>query len=228
MPEEFDGGPDPDGAPDPQGVPESREASDPSWVPDVRLRRLVDRLSDRFGRGSEPEPRPGHTESAVSLILRTSADLEVLLIKRAESERDPWSGHVALPGGRRDLEDANLTQTAIRETSEETGVELASAGWHLGRLARLEPSHPNLPPITISPYVFGVPDQIEASANSREVDQVLWVSLSVLFDPQTRGTTTIQLPEGPADFPCYNVEGHVVWGLTFRILSEFGGLADSL
>jgi 8-oxo-dGTP pyrophosphatase MutT (NUDIX family) len=228
MPAEFDGGPDPHRASDPHGVPESREASDPAWVPDVRLRRLVDRLSDRFGHRSEPEPRPGHTEAAVSLILRTAAELEVLLIKRAESERDPWSGHVALPGGRRDLEDANLTQTAIRETSEETGVELASAGWPLGRLARLEPSHPNLPPITISPYVFGVPTQIEASANSREVDQVLWVSLPLLFHPETRGTTTIQLPEGPADFPCYNVEGYVVWGLTFRILSEFGGFADGL
>ena len=197
-------------------------------IPDARLRILVDRLSGRPEHGREPEPRDGHTEAAVSLILRVSAELEILLIKRAESERDPWSGHVALPGGRKDPEDANLTRTAIRETAEETGVELSDAGWRLGRLTQVAPSHPTLPPITITPYVFGVPEEIEAAPNSAEVDQVLWVALPVLLDPKTRGTTTIQLPEGRADFPCYRVDGHAIWGLTFRILSEFSTLAHGL
>ena len=197
-------------------------------IPDARLRRLVERLSGQPQHGSEPEPLDGHTEAAVALILRASAELEVLLIKRAESERDPWSGHVALPGGRRDAKDADLTQTSIRETAEETGVELSSSGWSLGRLGRVVPSHPTLPPITITPYVFGVPETIEANANSAEVDQVLWVTLPVLLDPKTRGTTNILLPEGSADFPCYWVDGHAIWGLTFRILSEFGELAGGL
>ena len=96
----------------------------------------------------------------------------------------------------------------------------------MGRLAQVAPSHPTLPPIAITPYVFGVPPEIKASAASPEVDRVLWVTLPVLFDPRTRGTTTIQLPAGPADFPCYWVDGHAIWGLTFRILSEFGGLAN--
>ncbi len=122
----------------------------------------------------------------------------------------------------------DLTQTAIRETSEETGVALSSSGWPLGRLARVVPSSPGLPPITITPYVFGVPESIEAEADSVEVDQVLWVPLPVLLDPKTRGTTTISFPEGPADFPCYRVEGHVVWGLTFRILTEFAELVGDL
>ena len=197
-------------------------------IPDARLRELVDRLSDRPEPRREPEPRDGHTEAAVSLILRASAELEVLLIKRADSERDPWSGHVALPGGRKDSEDANLMRTAIREAAEETGVELSDSGWRLGRLAQVTPSHPNLPPITITPYVFGVPEVIEARANSAEVDRVLWVALPVLLDPKTLGTTTIVLPEGPADFPCYWVDGDAIWGLTFRILSEFGEVAYGL
>ena len=96
----------------------------------------------------------------------------------------------------------------------------------MGRLAQVAPSHPTLPPIAITPYVFGVPPEIEASAASAEVDRVLWVTLPVLFDPKTLGTTTIQLPAGPSDFPCYWVEGHAIWGLTFRILSEFGDLAN--
>ncbi len=197
-------------------------------LPDARLRSLVALLSSQSELPSEPEPRDGYTEAAVSVILRASSELELLLIKRAESERDPWSGHVALPGGRRDPEDASLAQTAIRETSEETGVELSSSGWPVGRLAQVAPSHPTLPRITITPYVFGVPKEIEATANSVEVDRVLWVSLPVLLDPKTVGTTTIQLPEGQADFPCFWVDGHAIWGLTFRILSEFGELAKKL
>jgi 8-oxo-dGTP pyrophosphatase MutT (NUDIX family) len=192
------------------------------------LRELVDRLSGRPEHGREPEPREGQTEAAVSLILRASAELEVLLIKRAESERDPWSGHVALPGGHKDPEDANLTRTAVREAAEETGVELSKSGWWLGHLAQVTPSHPNLPPITITPYVFGIPEVIEAHTNSAEVDRVLWATLPALLDPKTVGTTTIVLPEGPADFPCYWVDGHAIWGLTFRILSEFGEVAYGL
>ena len=197
-------------------------------IPDTRLSRLAGRLSGQPEHRSAPEPPDGYTEAAVSLILRASAEIEVLLIKRAESERDPWSGHVALPGGRRDAGDASLAQTAIRETSEETGVELSSSGWPLGRLAQVTPSHPTLPQITITPYVFGVPAKIEASGNSAEVDQVLWVPLPVFLDPKTSGTTTIPLPQGPEDFPCYEVDGHVIWGLTFRILSEFCALAGGL
>jgi 8-oxo-dGTP pyrophosphatase MutT (NUDIX family) len=206
----------------------SEKLSDPRNVPDVRLRALVDRLAARQGHDDEPEPLDGRAEAAVSVTVRTSAELEVLLIKRAESKRDPWSGHVALPGGRRDPEDEDLTRTAIRETSEETGVELGSVGWFLGRLARVAPTHPTLPPIMITPYVFGAPEKALANSDSDEVDQILWVPLRVLFDPRTRGTTTISFPEGPTEFPCYRVEGHMIWGLTFRILSGFGELAGAL
>ena len=62
--------------------------------------------------------------AAVALVLRQAPALELLLIKRSSSEDDPWSGQMALPGGRRDPADAGLQHTAIRETHEEVGLDL--------------------------------------------------------------------------------------------------------
>ena len=195
--------------------------TDNDLPPDPRLQRVTALLSSDGRRASEPEAPEGHAQAAVSLVLRTTAELEILLIKRAESERDPWSDHMALPGGRRESGDLDLVGTAIRETAEETGVELESRGWPLGRLDEVSPTSKRLPRLTVVPYVFGVPQEVTASVNSPEIDSVMWVELSTLRDPDTLGTTTIDLPEGPRDFPCLQVGGHAVWGLTFRILTDF-------
>ena len=183
---------------------------------------------DGHAAASDPQPLEGHAQAAVSLILRTATDLELLLIKRAESQRDPWSGHMALPGGRREPGDPDLAGTAIRETAEETGVELGSRGWHLGRLDEVFPTSEHLPRLTIVPYVFGVPHEVTASVNSPEIESVMWVELSTLRDPGTRQTITIDLPEGPRAFPCFRVGEHAVWGLTYGILTGFLKLFDGV
>ena len=193
---------------------------------DTRLRQLGDVLAAHPDRGHAPEPREGHIEAAVSVVLRAGGDLELLLIKRAISERDPWSGHIALPGGRRDPEDADLMRTAIRETAEETGVRLDPPAWHLGRLAEVTPNHERLPRLTVVPYVFGVAATTEARVGSPEVESVHWLSIRTLLRPETRGSVTILLPDGPKEFPCFRVGELLVWGLTFRILTGLLELID--
>jgi 8-oxo-dGTP pyrophosphatase MutT (NUDIX family) len=157
----------------------------------------------------------------VALVLRAREPLELLLIKRAQSERDPWSGHMALPGGRRDESDTDLLRTAIREALEETGVDLERGGKPLGRLEDVAPSSPRLPKLTITPYVFGVSASVEARVASPEVERVCWVGLSHLSDPATRSRIEIPLPGGTRIFPSFLVEGEHVWGLTYRILERF-------
>ncbi len=193
--------------------------TDSPTPPDVRLQRLARLLSSDGTAPGEPLEVKGRDQAAVSLVLRTTADLELLLIKRAEVERDPWSGHMALPGGRRDLDDRDLLVTAMRETAEETAVELDALGWRLGRLEPVCPTGERLPRLTIVPYVFGVPPEVTAAVNSPEVESVRWVALSTL--PATHRITTIRLPEGPREFPCFRVGEDAVWGLTYRILTGF-------
>lgn len=168
-----------------------------------------------------PPPDPDYLQAAVSVVVRANHDLELLLIKRARSERDPWSGHMALPGGRKDLEDQDLQVTAVRETLEETGLDLARLGVPLGRLDEIKPGSVRLPKLTIAPFVYGVPSHAAARVASREVDAIHWVPLDRLRAPECNGEVEIPLPGGVRSFPCFHVAGEIVWGLTYRILQQF-------
>ena len=173
------------------------------------------------GADDPPPPDPDWLQAAVAVVVRAGRGLDLLLIKRARSERDPWSGHMALPGGRRDPQDASLQATAVRETLEETGLDLAGVGLPLGRLDEIKPGSLRLPKLTIAPFVYGVPALAEARVASREVDAVHWVPLEELRAPGTHGDVEIPLPGGARPFPCYRVVDEIVWGLTYRILRQF-------
>jgi 8-oxo-dGTP pyrophosphatase MutT (NUDIX family) len=187
---------------------------------DPRLRAL----RERFGvdpLDELPDPSLDRMEAAVALIVRARPVLDVLLIKRATHERDPWSGQMALPGGRFEPLDSGLLGTAIRETAEETGVDLAAAGAPLGRLDDVAPASPHLPRMRIAPYLFAVPANTAARVASHELEAVHWVPLDVLAHPETASTTRIHFSGFSKTFPSYHVVGEHVWGLTHRILSGF-------
>ncbi len=187
--------------------------------------QLLD-IQRAFSAAPVPHPHPAmepgnRKHAAVSLILRGGPETEVLLVRRAESAGDPWSGHMALPGGRRDDSDTSLLHTAMRETLEETGLDLEGKGTGLGSLKPLEPNTTRLPPISIFPYVFGVPEGTEARVASPEIVEVLWVPLSYLSSPEASSSVNIPLGDLNREFPCFRVGKRVIWGLTYRILEEF-------
>ncbi|NNM04801.1 MAG: hypothetical protein HKO65_06820, partial [Gemmatimonadetes bacterium] len=79
-----------------------------------------------------------------------------------------------------------------------------------------------LPPITIFPFVFGVPAGTNADSSSREVDEALWVPLAALRDPRSASTVEIQYKDTSSrTFPCIRIQDRVIWGLTYRILNGF-------
>jgi 8-oxo-dGTP pyrophosphatase MutT (NUDIX family) len=183
------------------------------------LRRRLDGLP---GRDGDPSPQPGGWLAAVALVLRPAGSrTELLMIKRASHERDPWSGHMAFPGGRRETVDASLLHTAIRETREEVGIDLEGDGEPLGRLGVMAPVSPSLPPVTIVPFVFRVEPETTARVASREVAEYHWVPLRHLGDPENRITHHFTHEGLRRAFPAIDVEGRTVWGLTHRILADF-------
>jgi 8-oxo-dGTP pyrophosphatase MutT (NUDIX family) len=170
------------------------------------------------GREAAPVPA-GTVETSVTVILAPGeTGPEVLFIRRAEREGDPWSGHIGLPGGRREPGDADLLETALRETREEIGVDLPRACL-LGALEDLNPSVPTRPARLIRPFVFGVSAKPEAKA-SDEVVESYWVPLAALAPCE--GDATVSIKGQRIQVPCFRVAGLppglVVWGLTYRIL----------
>lgn len=164
---------------------------------------------------------PSLREAAVSLLVRPREHLELLLIRRAELEGDPWSGHVALPGGRRAPDDTDLLDTARRETEEEIGVPLGRVGTFVGALDEITPGNPLLPPIVIAPFVLAVPPDTEAHPDPREVQAALWIPIDALRDERAASEMIVHLEAERRSFPAYAYEDFLVWGLTYRVLQQF-------
>jgi 8-oxo-dGTP pyrophosphatase MutT (NUDIX family) len=193
---------------------------------DSRLSILHETLQLRPARRAQRDPLS--REAAVALLLRARDQLELLLIKRAQHEHDPWSGHIALPGGRRSPEDADLVATAYRETEEEVGVALSRFGQYLGALDEVAPQNPRLPPLVIAPFIVTVPANTNAIANPAEVEFAVWVPLPALREPATMDEILIHFEGSRRKLPARRYAGHVIWGLTLRILEQFFSVLDEV
>ena len=160
--------------------------------------------------------------AAILLVLRARDDgePELLLIKRADAEGDPWSGHIACPGGRMEPADHDLAVTAVRETWEETGIDVARDGRLLGQLDDLSPRSALLPPIIIRPFVAIVRSDVGITA-SAEVASAFWVPVSALADRASWDTGLVETTAGTRRVSTFQHGEHMVWGLTERVLRQF-------
>lgn len=184
-----------------------------------RLDSIAERLSSL---GKDPGgPHDGSPRAAVAAIFRElphGEGAELFFIQRAEREGDPWSGHIAFPGGRREARDATLLDTAIRETREEVGLALSRAEL----LARL----PDVPAFTrgkrgtliVTPYVFGTRADVVATPN-HEVASMLWVPFGKLARGEGKGTFHWAWDGKELELPCIRFAPgqQVLWGMTYRM-----------
>ena len=172
-------------------------------------------------------PLGGVRQAAVAMVLSQgrSGGAEVLFIERARTLGDPWSGHMAFPGGRVDPIDADSRAAAERETLEEVGLSLAGAEL-LGRLDDKRGNPRTQPELIISAFVYHAPAPGELAINS-EVQDAFWFPLDGLVD---RARHVQYTAHGEFEFPGILVgepDRHVVWGLTYSFLESFFALIGS-
>jgi 8-oxo-dGTP pyrophosphatase MutT (NUDIX family) len=193
-------------------------------------------MSDAIGRirallqarqRNTSDPPSQVPRAAVALLVRAgSHDLEILLIRRARRVGDPWSGHIAFPGGRSEPGDLDPVETAIRETREEVGIVLHRELQLLGALDDVEPATTRLPPLLIHPFAFQVDTEAVADTGP-EVEHASWIPLGALRHPAAFTEYHHRLDEETVGrFPALAYEDYVIWGLTHRILGQFLAVAS--
>lgn len=137
----------------------------------------------------------GCNASVVALISKNG---KVLLIKRRERDNDPWSGHIALPGGRRERNE-DCKETAIRECLEEVGIKPC-------KLIDLGTYYPhNMTSLSVRAFMSCVGDEVIPNIQKEEVDHAFWVML-----------TDLKKGEDNA----FYYENYRIWGMTYRILKD--------
>jgi 8-oxo-dGTP pyrophosphatase MutT (NUDIX family) len=152
------------------------------------------------------------------MLLRDGERLEVLLMRRALRDGDRWSGHVSLPGGAEDARDRDLVDTAVRETREEVGVELARSARLIGQLPPAWALTRGVPrPMTVTPVVFAVAGPIEIALGA-EATHAFWFPLGAAATGALDGTHPYRLGPLRRSLPCWRYQGEEVWGLTFEML----------
>lgn len=190
----------------------------------VSLLQLIEhRLGDH--RAGRKRLRRLRRRSAVAMILSVrEGELHILMIKRAEREGDPWSGHMAFPGGRMDPDDANGFAVANRETEEEVGIRLDDCATCIGRLSDIA-ARPRwgMLGMIISPFVFRLEQEVECTPNY-EVAEVVWVPMEFLLDKDQRESMTWARQGLSFTLPCYFFGGRRIWGLSLMMLDELMSL----
>lgn len=169
---------------------------------------------EKLSKALRPCSDEQEANAAVALLLKQDKnDLSIFLVKRIENLADPWSGQMAFPGGKRDEKDANLEQTVVRETLEETGIDLLDRCRILGVLTALR-SKPR-PDMKILPFVVLVENEPKVRLNESELEEFFWIPIKEV----AQGKAHVRFDFGEA--PAYIVNGKIVWGLTYRILESF-------
>lgn len=177
------------------------------------------RIRCRLATPRRDPPIPTHArQAAVAVILRNRHGLtEVLFIQRAVKDGDPWSGHMAFPGGHKDPDDVDLLAAAIRETDEEIGLDISKAPV-IGSLPSARPMSVRRT-MVVKPFVFEIEGDPSFAPN-HEVADVVWTPLEPLYTGENH---TVESPDGGVGrFNGFQLGGgQFIWGMTYRMVQTF-------
>jgi 8-oxo-dGTP pyrophosphatase MutT (NUDIX family) len=181
----------------------------------------LETLRVRLAQATRSAPHLTAPAAAVAAVLRVGSDgLDLLFIRRAEQRGDPWSGHMAWPGGHVDDGDPSPLATAIREAREELQLDVERDGELLGALPVVRTHLRKGPgPRHVAPFVFAVRGDPPLRPN-HEVQEAMWVPLVFLQESRNRGRFVWMGRGLPVVLPCYRYQGRIIWGLTLRMIDD--------
>lgn len=165
-----------------------------------------------------------HSASVSVIILEKNSDHELIFIQRQKNPNDPWSGHIAFPGGKKSPVDQEFIDVALRETYEEIGIQLKHSQL-IGRLNDLQGRKSgHLQNFFIRPYLFFLSasdaTNLNFQLNQNEVQNILTVSMQKLFSQESSSQIQVSYQNRQLLLPAIQIEEYQIWGLTYLILHE--------
>jgi 8-oxo-dGTP pyrophosphatase MutT (NUDIX family) len=161
--------------------------------------------------------------AAVAIVRARVPSDSILLIRRSVRKDDPWSGHWAFPGGRRDPDDPDLLHTALRELEEECGIRLEREQMEAA-LPLVFARRRTGPFLLVAPFVFAIEGELPTQVDHQEAVEALWMLSSVWFDPGRHSLMAVPGFTGEALFPAIDLNGVPLWGFTYRLGTSWLGL----
>jgi 8-oxo-dGTP pyrophosphatase MutT (NUDIX family) len=149
------------------------------------------------------------------LLYPVGAKLHVVFMKRSEYD-GVHSGQISFPGGMKEESDASMTETALREAEEETGVDAS----RVKVIGSLTPLHIPVSNIVVHPFVGYLPEKPEFRIDLREVQYLIEESLDNLSDAAIVESESMFIQNKVMEVPYFNIQGNHVWGATAMILGE--------
>lgn len=183
---------------------------------------MIKQLRQHYARPRTQFEIPGHFPNQAAVLIPVTdnpTSPEIILTKRAE-HLSSHSGEVSFPGGKWEVVDSTLIDTALRESQEEINLPP-----ELVDIINEQPHHMSLWGIKVTPYVGIVPHDIELVPDKSELDAVFRVPLSFFIDDNRTRTEVYQRHDREWWSPVYHFDGFKIWGLTARILVDFVNLA---
>ena len=157
-----------------------------------------------------------YTAAGVLLILfERDGEYWIILNKRTKKV-EHHKGEICFPGGRKDALDENLTETALRETWEEMGLQASD----IDVLGVLETTRTTTG-YEITPTVAWVSHPYQYDIENDEVEEIIEIPLSILFSRCARRDEAKLLAGQVFNQPAYHYSGNLVFGATARILNNF-------
>jgi len=158
-------------------------------------------------------PGDRHAGVLVPLYVDAAGELHAVFTeRRADLRRHP--GEISFPGGRRDPDDADLAATALRESEEEIGLPPAA----VEVLGALQPTPTFVTNYAIYPFVGLIEPGFAWVVAEAEVGQVLELPLEAVRAGYARRRLVRR--GVPFRTDTYEVDGHLIWGATARIVAD--------
>jgi 8-oxo-dGTP pyrophosphatase MutT (NUDIX family) len=177
---------------------------------DLKLAFSIEKLTEHLRCVSDEQD----ANAAVALLLKVERGrLSVLFVRRVQNSRDPWAGQIALPGGKREAKDKDLKETIVRETLEETNIDLLD---HCRFLGVMSPFHSKpKPEVKVLPFIIIVENEPSIRLSEKELEEYFWIPLEEL----DRNKAMAKFSFG--EVPAFTVRSNIIWGLTYGIVENF-------